>query len=200
MYEDNADSYAEMMDKEIELPIYKEMLGRLNENIKSTPGAILDTACGTGHMLAMFGKHYDSVRSLIGIDISPRMVEISRQRLGNEVTIKVGDMRTLPGIDSGSVAAVINFFALHHLDKNGIEDSLLEWYRVLVNKGRLLIAAWEGRGVIDYGDDSDIVALRYTSHELTAIAQKTGFIVTRCTVDAVEEYPMDAIYLECLKE
>ncbi len=200
MYEANADSYAEIMDKEINLPVYKDVLGRLQESISNTPGVLLDTACGSGHMLAMFRSQYDSNRSLIGIDISPRMVAISNNRLGEECSVMVGDMRSLPGIDSGSVAAVINFFAIHHLDVDGIHASMLEWNRVLVHKGRLLIAAWEGSGVIDYGEESDIVALRYTSNELIEIAEVTGFIVTQCTVEPVEDFPMDAIYIECIKE
>ncbi len=200
MYEDSADSYSEMMDNEIKLPVYKEVLGRLHENIANTPGMLLDTACGSGHMLAMFRSLFDSRRSLIGIDISPRMVEISKKRLGKEATTMVGDMRSLPGIDTGSVAAVINFYAIHHLDIDGIRTSMLEWKRVLVPHGRFLVAAWEGSGVIDYGEESDIVALRYTTHKLTNIAEKAGFIVARCTVEPVEDFPMDAIYLECIKE
>ena len=200
MYESSADSYAEMMDKEISLPVYKNVLERLQESISNTPGMLLDTSCGSGHMLAMFRSQYDSNRSLIGIDISPRMVAISKNRLGERSSVMVGDMRSLPGIDSDSVAAVINFFSIHHLDLDGVRASMLEWNRVLVHKGRLLIAAWEGSGAIDYGEKSDIVALRYTSNELIEIAEGTGFIVTQCTVEPVEDFPIDAIYLECMKE
>ena len=62
--------------------------------------------------------------------------------------------------------------------------------------GQLLIAAWEGEGAIDYGDQSDIVALRYNSGELTLCAEEVGFEVTRCVVEPVEGFPMDAVYLE----
>ena len=200
LYEASADSYAEMMDEEIGLPVYKDVLGRLQENIANIPGVLLDTACGSGHMLAMFRSHYDPQRSLIGIDISPRMVAIAKKQLGREGSVMVGDMRSLPGIDSSSVAAVINFFAFHHLDIDDIRASTFEWNRVLVPGGRLLVAAWEGSGTIDYGKESEIVALRYTSNELIEIAKVAGFIVTRCTVESVEDFPMKAIYLECMKE
>ncbi len=157
MYEATADSYAEMMDKEISLPVYMDKLGRLQEHISDTPGKLLDTSCGSGHMMDMFRSQYDPNRSLIGIDISPRMVEITKKRLGEEVSVMVGDMRALPDIDSGSIAAIINFFAIHHLDVDGVHESMLEWNRVLVHNGRLLLAAWEGRGLIDYGENSDIL-------------------------------------------
>jgi ubiquinone/menaquinone biosynthesis C-methylase UbiE len=199
MYEASADSYSEMMDKEIELPIYKEMLGRLHENIRSIPGAILDTACGSGHMLALFQSYFDSSRSFIGMDISPNMVAISKKRIGKDCLVFVGDMRSLPDLKSATVAAVINFFAIHHLDLDGINQAMNEWSRVLVHNGRLILAAWEGSGAIDYGEESDIVALRYTKTELSDVAVRAGLYVTRCSVKPVEGFPMDAIYLECIK-
>ena len=189
MYEATADSYAEMMDKEINLPVYKDILGRLQKNIANTPGALLDTACGSGHMLAMFRSLYDSQRTLIGVDLSPRMVAIANKQLSNEGSVLVGDMRSLPSIKSSSTAAVLNFFALHHLDIEGMNASMLEWYRVLVPGGRLLVSVWEGIGTIDYGEESDIIALRYTRNELVQMAEDAGFRVT-----------MDAVYLESMKE
>ena len=200
MYEATADSYAEMMDKEINLPVYKDILGRLQKNIANTPGALLDTACGSGHMLAMFRSLYDSQRTLIGVDLSPRMVAIANKQLSNEGSVLVGDMRSLPSIKSSSTAAVLNFFALHHLDIEGMNASMLEWYRVLVPGGRLLVSVWEGIGTIDYGEESDIIALRYTRNELVQMAEDAGFRVTRCAVEPVEDFPMDAVYLESMKE
>jgi len=199
IYEASADSYSEMMDKEIELPIYKEMLGRLHENIRSIPGAILDTACGSGHMLALFQSYFDSSRSLIGMDISPSMVAISKKRIGRDCLVFVGDMRSLPDLKFATVAAVINFFAIHHLDLDGINQAMNEWSRVLVHNGRLILAAWEGSGAIDYGEESDIVALRYTKTELSDVAVRAGLYVTRCSVKPVEGFPMNAIYLEYIK-
>ncbi len=105
-------------------------------------------------------------------------------------------MRSLPGIPSASVAALINFFAIQHLDLDGIRLAMHEWNRVLAPKGRILVAAWEGSGAIDYGEESDIIAFRYTRNELTDLSVKAGFLVTRCTVEPVEDFPMDAIYLE----
>jgi len=199
MYEATADSYAEMMDTEIELPIYEELLGRLQDGIATTPGALLDTACGSGHMLAMFRARFDRGRPVVGVDLSPRMVAIANERLGAEGRALVGDMRSLPGIASGSAAAVLNFFAVHHLDSEGVRGSMAEWYRVLVPGGRLLVAAWEGGGRIDYGGESEIIALRYTSKELSEWAEAAGFTISRCVVEPVEGFDMDAVYMDCEK-
>jgi hypothetical protein len=37
-----------MMDAEIELPVYPDMLGRMQECIENISGTVIDTACGSG--------------------------------------------------------------------------------------------------------------------------------------------------------
>ena len=110
LYDESADSYAEMMDSEIDLPIYPDVLGRLAERIAGIPGPVIDTSCGSGHMLSLYHERYDSVRPLLGIDLSPRMVAIADARLGSSAEILVGDMRDLGSVESGSAAAVLSFY------------------------------------------------------------------------------------------
>ncbi len=199
MYEATADSYAEMMDQEIHLPIYADVLGRLQDRIAQMPGALVDTACGSGHMLSMFSERFDVSRPLLGVDLSPRMVAIASDRLGSKGRAVLGDMRDLSMVESGSASAVMNFFAVHHLDPDGVIKAMVEWQRVLCSGGQLLVGAWEGAGAIDYGDESDIVALRHSSTELASWAKNAGFEISRCAVEPVEGFPMDAVYLECEK-
>jgi len=200
MYEATADSYAEMMDREIGLPVYRDKLGRLHDAIARIPGILLDIACGSGQMLAMYRSRFDPDRMLIGVDISPKMVALSKDRLDDDCKVLVGDMRSLPFIGSAKVAGIINFFAIHHLDPEALQTALHEWNRVMIPKGRLLIAAWEGTGTIDYGEESEMVALRYASGVLSEMASLAGFGVTGYTVEPVEGFPMDAVYLECTKD
>jgi ubiquinone/menaquinone biosynthesis C-methylase UbiE len=200
MYDATAESYAKMMDSEIDLPVYSDILGRLQARIVNTPGTLIDTSCGSGHMLSMYHERYDQSRSLLGIDLSPHMVSIARKRLGSSAEIVIGDMREILAVETGSAAAVLNFFALHHLDPTGVSVALAEWYRLLRPGGQLLVAAWEGAGAIDYGKESDVVALRYKADELGSLARVAGFAVTKCVIEPVEEIPMDAIYLEGVKE
>jgi ubiquinone/menaquinone biosynthesis C-methylase UbiE len=200
MYDATADSYAKVMDSEIDLPLYADVLGRLSERIASLPGAVIDTSCGSGHMLSMYRERYDQQRPLLGIDLSPRMAAIASKRLGSSAEVVVGDMRDLAAVEAGSAAAVLSFFAVHHLEPRGVRMALREWHRVLCSGGHLLIAAWEGAGAIDYGDASDIVALRYRSDEVISWARAVGFTVTRCVVEPVEEMQMDAVYLEGVRE
>ena len=196
MYDATAESYAEMMDSEIDLPMYGDILGRLQIRITDLPGGLVDTSCGSGHMLARYRERYERDRSLVGIDLSPRMVAIANERLGPAAEVMVGDMRDLSAVASGVAAAVLSFFAVHHLDRGGLAVALAEWRRVLRPGGQLLLAAWEGAGAVDYGDSADIVALRYGADELSSAVRTAGFIVDRCVVEPVEGFPMDAVYLD----
>ena len=196
MYEASADKYSQMMDVEIDLPVYADTLERLCRRIGDVRGPIVDVACGSGHMLARIRERYDSGRELIGLDLSPRMVAITSERLGRNGRAIVGDMTRLAMVHDSSAAALMNFFALHHLDPASVRSALREWRRVLPEGGQLIVAAWEGERAIDYGDHSDVVALRYRSDDLRRWSEEAGFTVTRCVVEPVEEFPMDAIYLE----
>jgi len=196
LYEDTADSYSEMMDSEIDLPVYSDILGRLAERIADIPGPVIDTSCGSGHMLSKYHERYDPKRSLVGIDLSPRMVAVASARLGSNAEILCGDMRDLGRFEDGSSAAVLSFFAIHHIDPKEVLATLHGWCRALRPGGHLVVAAWEGSGPIDYGGESDVVALRYTKDEVTDWSQEAGFVVNRCVVEPAAGIPMDAIYLE----
>jgi ubiquinone/menaquinone biosynthesis C-methylase UbiE len=199
MYDATADSYSDMMDKEIDLPIYSDILGRLRERIANVPGTLIDTACGSGHMLSMYHQRYDQKRLLLGLDLSPCMVSIAGKKLGSGGQVVVGDMCDLSMVDANSAVALLNFFAVHHLDPEGVRAAINEWYRVLRPGGQLLVAAWEGVGTIDYGENSKIVALRYRSDQLFNWTQEAGFDISRCVVEPVDEFPMDAVYIEGAK-
>ncbi len=199
LYEDTAETYDKMMDNEIDLPVYSDLLSKLAKKISGLPGAVIDTSCGSGHMLCRYHEKYDPKRLLIGIDLSSSMVNLASEKLGSNANVYEGDMRDLNRISSDSAAAVINFFAIHHLDPKGINLAFKEWSRTLCPEGQLLIATWEGNGPIDYGDESDVVALRYSKDEVAAWATNNGFRVDRLVAEAVEEIPMEVIYLEATK-
>ena len=171
MYEKSADSYAALMDEEIDLPIYADVLGRLAKRIEGLPGVLIDTSCGSGHMLSRYRERYDHNRGLVGVDISPQMVAIASSSLGPTADIRLGDMRDLGWVESNSVAAVLSFFALHHIDPEAASLAFKEWKRVLRPGGQLVVAAWEGTGPIDYGEALDILALRYTTEELKRLGR-----------------------------
>lgn len=200
MYDDTAQHYAKMMDSEIKMPIYGELLGRLHERLENIDGVLIDAACGSGHMLSMYHERFETKRPLLGLDLSPRMVDIANENFGSLAQFMVSDMRDLSEVEDSSAAALLNFFALHHLDPSDVDKALVEWARVIRPDGQLVLGAWEGKGLIDYGEESDIVALRYTQDEIQSKTESAGFEIIRCAVEPVKGFPMDAIYLEGVRQ
>ena len=200
IYDAEAESYSTMMDSDIEKPMYSDTLRRLYSRMAALSGAIIDAPCGSGHMLAMFHDIDDVDRVLKGVDLSPKMVDIASKRLGSAAEITVGDIRKLDGVPSASAAAVISHFALHHLDVDGVLEAFVEWHRVLGVGGQLVIGAWEGAGVIDYGDDSGLTAIRHGADELAAMLRELGFVISRNVVEYDEDLMMNAVYIEGSKE
>ena len=88
----------------------------LSRRIAHLSGPVVDTSCGPGHMLFRYRDAFDPTRELVGVDLSPRMVSITRTRLGLGAEVHVGDMRNLARVESESAAAVVSYFAIHHLN------------------------------------------------------------------------------------
>jgi ubiquinone/menaquinone biosynthesis C-methylase UbiE len=200
MYNAEAESYSTMMDTEIKHPLYSDTLERLQTRIKNLPGMIIDAPCGSGQMLAMYHENFDQDRAMLGIDLSPKMVEITSKRLGSAAEVIVGDIRELDSVPSESAAAVISHFAIHHLDVDGVLQALVEWHRVLRVGGQLVIGAWEGTGGLDYGDSSDIVAIKHDASELERMIREWGFSISRSVIELDEEMMMNAVYIECSRD
>jgi ubiquinone/menaquinone biosynthesis C-methylase UbiE len=192
-----ADTYAKMMGEEIKLPMYDRVLSHLASQIEGIEGFILDTSCGSGHMLEELGTRYAPNRERVGIDLSPEMVGLAARRLGDTVSVSQGDMRKLDAIADDSCAAVLSFFALHHVDLDTVEACFIEWYRVLKPGGCLLVVTWEGEGQVDYGDQTDVVAYRYKANQL---ADRLGEYQSQSSqIERFEEMEMDAIIIEATK-
>ena len=199
LYDGTANSYDSMMDSEIELPIYSDTLSRLAERISELDSPLVDVSCGSGHMLQMYHNKYDANRDLVGIDISPEMLKVAKNRVGSFAHLRTGDMSKLTDIHTGSIAAIINFFAIHHIDEAILKTTLIEWKRVLQQKGQLILAAWEGQGSIDYGEHSDIMAVKHDEKTLLAMIAAAGFSINQYKVELIKEMDMNAIYIEASK-
>lgn len=199
LYDSTASTYDTMMDQEIHLPIYDRVLSDMANATRSVPGTILDSSCGSGHMLLRIAKDYCPGRALLGVDLSQEMVSISRRRLGGLAKVSACDMSSLPQIQDAACAVVISFFAIHHVDSAGLEKCLDEWCRVLETGGHLFLAAWEGNGNIDYGDESEVIARRFNEAEIVNAASSSGFHVARHFVEPVDEMEMDAVHLVAVK-
>ena len=113
----------------------------------------VDLGCGTGAVLERMRERAELV---IGVDGSPRMLELARRRFADSaegLSLRIGELDHLPLSDGEADFACINM-VLHHLSEPG--PALREIRRVLRPGGRLLVTDFdrheEERMRADYGD------------------------------------------------
>ena len=98
-------------------------------------GKVLEVAVGTGLNLPF----YDAGLSVVGIDLSPDMLAIARQRAldaGRDVDLREGDAHDL-AFDDGSFDTVVCTFSLCNIPDT--DRALGEMRRVLRPGGRLIL-------------------------------------------------------------
>jgi ArsR family transcriptional regulator len=122
-------------DKDVEAAIVRHIARAPIENL-------LDAGTGTGRMLELLSPH---VKRAVGIDVSPEMLAIARDRLMRagcgQCQVRLGDTYRLPFPDGGALSgfdAVLFHQVLHYLDDPGA--AVAEAARVMRAGGRLLIA------------------------------------------------------------
>jgi ubiquinone/menaquinone biosynthesis methyltransferase len=110
---------------------------RLIASAAIAPGErVLDLACGTGD-LAFDAAARGAV--VIGLDLTPRMVHLARQRAASAadvgITFMVGDMMSLPIADA-SIDVITTGYGLRNVPV--LDGAIREIHRVLKPGGRLL--------------------------------------------------------------
>lgn len=197
----DVDEYSREMDSEIQEEIYSIGLEHLYSSTQKLTGSIVDSSCGSGHLLKRYNDEFKPSHKLIGVDLSELMVMKSRELLQDSAEIYIGDMTKLDMIRSNSCAAMLSYFSLQHLPEQLLLPTFLEWKRTLEIGGQLVIAGWEGSGTINYGDDCDVVAYRYQKELLRSLLLKAGFKVELCIEKQVQSpgEPMNGFYLQATK-
>lgn len=97
--------------------------------------AILDVGCGTGSQLALYDR--PGCR-LVGIDTSPAMLAVARQKLGTAAELAIGDATRMP-LAAATFDLVSVVFVLHEMDAGLRPAVLKECLRVLKPGGRILL-------------------------------------------------------------
>jgi SAM-dependent methyltransferase len=96
------------------------------------PRRVLEIGCGTGELAERVARELGA--HVVAIDISQRMVELTRER---GVDARVGDVQALPFAD-GDFDCVSACWVLYHAAD--VETAIAEWARVLRPGGRLVAA------------------------------------------------------------
>jgi ubiquinone/menaquinone biosynthesis C-methylase UbiE len=131
VWDKNAPSY----DKQIAFFEKKQFGGGREWLGDRAQGRVLEVAIGTGLNL----PHYPADTTLTGIELSPAMLAIARQRatdLGRDVNLREGDAEHLP-FDNASFDTVVCALSLCTIPDPA--TAIDEMNRVLVPSGRLLL-------------------------------------------------------------
>ncbi len=97
--------------------------------------SVLDIGCGTGNMLLqILGRH---AVEAAGIDLSDKMLDIAKERMGTAADLRKGDSEHLPW-ENGKFDMVICTDSFHHYPNP--KAVLREMGRVLAKGGKVVVA------------------------------------------------------------
>jgi SAM-dependent methyltransferase len=96
----------------------------------AAPRRILEVGCGWGELAEWLAR--ETRAEVVATDLSPRMVELARER---GVDARIADVRALP-FDDGSFDAAVAAWMLYHVPE--LDDAVAELERVLRPGGTLI--------------------------------------------------------------
>ena len=133
-YDTVADEYAIRMDSElIHKAFDRQLLDAFAEQVRNQ-GTVADLGCGPGTVTQYL---HDRGVSMLGIDISPRMIERA-QLACPEVTFQCKDLTRLD-VPDDQWAGALALYSLIHVPREEVQGALRDIYRVLQPAGLLLI-------------------------------------------------------------
>lgn len=124
--------------------IYDRLFDSMNKGLKlvgirmfrpSKDMSILDVGCGTGSHLELYQRYKCN---LYGIDLSPSMLNVARERLGDTAQLDLGDATEMPYEDD-KFDLVISMLSLHEMSPDTRVKVINEIKRVLKDDGRILL-------------------------------------------------------------
>lgn len=111
--------------------LYQPLLEKLE---RLSYESVLDVGCGTGEILSKVTPQGNL--TLAGIDLSPNMISIAQQKLGERADLRIGDAENLPWPDK-SFDVVICLDSFHHYPNP--RKALAEVRRVLRPDGQFIL-------------------------------------------------------------
>jgi SAM-dependent methyltransferase len=131
--------------------------------------SLLDMGTGTGRMLELLAPE---IRQGVGIDVSPEMLAIARDRLEragiHHCQVRLGDLYRLPFPDGNSAQgfdAVLCHQVLHYLDDP--QAAVVEAARVLKPKGRVVVVDFAPHGLEFCRDELNHRRLGFSDSEVS---------------------------------
>jgi ubiquinone/menaquinone biosynthesis C-methylase UbiE len=184
-YNATAESYAatridELSKKHFDRLILKEF-ARLNKD----KGTCADFGCGPGQTTKFL---FDAdVNDIIGIDISPEMVNVAR-RIFPYIKFETGDLLALP-YKENYFASAVAFYAIVHFDYDQIAKAFKEVNRVLKKDAHFLFSFHVGEETVHFdqanGIDVDIDLHFLQTNQILKLLDDNNFRM----IDTVERLP-----------
>jgi SAM-dependent methyltransferase len=134
-YDRVADDYAAMFFAELEGKPLDCALLRLIAAEAPDQLPVADVGCGPGHVARYL---HGLGRRALGIDLSPRMIAVARQRTP-DVPFQVGSMLALDAAD-GAWGGIVAFYSIIHLSADELPRAFSEMHRVLAPGGLYLLS------------------------------------------------------------
>jgi len=108
----------------------------LVEVLPSDVGRVLDLGCGDGRLVALVLDARPEVVEAIGLDYSPPMIELARNRFGDDLRVVVHehDLRDTLSVD-GPFDVIVSGFAIHHLSDERKQSLFAEVASILRPEG-----------------------------------------------------------------
>lgn len=134
-YDAVAERYADELADELERkPLDRALLRCFAELTAHVDGPVADVGCGPGHVAYQLA---DLGCDVVGIDVSPRMIELARSRFPG-LRFEVGSMLDLPADDEWAGAAAL--YSMIHLDPAQRAAACVQLARAIRPGGTLLVA------------------------------------------------------------
>jgi ubiquinone/menaquinone biosynthesis C-methylase UbiE len=165
MKADHYDSFAESYSTDNESSVFNayyerpatiKLAGEVNGR------RVLDAGCGSGPLSAALRAKGAIVT---GFDGSPAMVKLARQKLGENVELRVADLSERLPFDDGAFDDVVVSLVLHYL--RDWTAPLAELRRVLRPGGRLILSVYHPTGYKLGYPDADYFAVTQFSENYT---------------------------------
>ena len=123
---DNAGIY-EMCKKD-----YPDILAEIEKEDFDT---LLDAGCGPAPMITLLSRKYPQ-KQYVGLDITPKMIEVAKNKNIKNATFVVGDCENLP-FDENSFDVIICSQSFHHYPNP--QNFFNSVYKTLKPNGRLIL-------------------------------------------------------------
>ena len=190
-YDQVAGEYAARIFHELEhKPMDRELLDRFAAEVRGL-GTACDMGCGPGHVAQYLHKRGVHV---LGIDLSPRMVEQARQ-LNPGIEFQQGNMSSLD-VENEAWGGIVAFYSIIHIPRAEVISVLREFRRVLRPNGLLLLSFHLGQEIIHldewWGEKVALDFVFFQLHEMEDYLKAAGFEIE----DSIERPPYEGVEVQ----